>query len=65
MKKLYEQYMEMTGDSLNYIFSGGFAYGIEFINDLVKEALENRKRIIWIDDFTKLDAMSYRLEDLD
>lgn len=66
-KTLYQQYMDMTGDSFNYLLSGEFAFGPEFIDDLVKEALEKKKRIVWIDESKERgkDAMSYRLDDLD
>lgn len=66
-EKIFEQYMEMTGDSFTYILSGAFAFGPEFVNNLVKEAVAKRKRIIWIDESQTKgnDAMNYRLEDID
>ena len=42
-----EDYLEMTGQTLEYVMSGGIQYGPTFIYKLVAQALKEKKRIVW------------------
>ncbi len=63
--KLLETYMSKTGQSRQYIYSGEQAFGAVFMNqELLPKAVKENKKIIWKDDFTAIDKMSYSLEDI-
>jgi len=58
-------YMEMTGQSTPYIFSGASQYGISFILDnLIPKALEEKKKIVWEITNEELDLMTYKFQDI-
>lgn len=44
---IMEAYLEMTGQTLEYVMSGGMQYGPAFIYKLVAQALEKNKKIVW------------------
>jgi hypothetical protein len=47
---IIEKYLQMTGDSEQELFSGSMQYGMGFIEDLAKKAVENKQKIIWYED---------------
>ncbi len=64
-EKLLKIYMEKTGQSRQYIYSGEQAFGAVFINqELLPKAIKENKKIVWKDDFLIIDKMDYSLEDI-
>jgi hypothetical protein len=59
-------YLEKTGQTLKELYEGAGQYSTTFIHDLVKQALENNKKLVWIPD-PKSPPLSglllYRFED--
>lgn len=39
--------MKLTGQDEQYIYSGGFEYGPEYIDDLIEQCLKENKKIVW------------------
>ena len=63
-KILIEKYLKASGQDFKYLMSGEQAFGIEFIIDLVKKTLEEKKKIIWIDKFDEgIGVMNYEFHD--
>jgi hypothetical protein len=62
-KQLLERYLEMTGQDYKYLMSGEQAFGFQFILDLIKQAISERKKIVWKDEPNKgIGAMSFSLQ---
>ncbi len=40
-------YLEMTGQTFQYVMSGAMQYGMDFILELAEKALKENKRIVW------------------
>jgi hypothetical protein len=60
---IINEYCNKTGQTRQYLFSGGFSYGWTFIIDeLVPKALKENKKIVWKVDYTAFDKMSYSLQ---
>lgn len=47
-----EQYLANTGQKLEDLLAGETQYGPEYINDLVKQALTENKKIVFVPDQT-------------
>ncbi len=63
--KLLKIYMEKTGQSKQYIYSGEQSFGAVFINqELIPKAVKENKKIVWKTDFTAIDKIDYSLEDI-
>lgn len=63
-----EKYLEITGQSLRDLYEGSSTYGPNFIEDeLVPQALQENKRIVWIPDLVDgedVGRVHYELQDL-
>ncbi len=63
-----DKYLKRTGQTFEYLFSGGRQYGSKVISDLASEANKNNQRITWYDDpstdIKDLPRLLYRLENI-
>ena len=61
-----DDYLRATGGTLTDLMTGIQAFGLDEVKRLTIEALRLKKRIIWQEDTARgLDAVSYRLENID
>lgn len=42
-----QAYLEMTGQTFQYVMSGAMQYGPEFIDQLMLQSLKEKKKIVW------------------
>lgn len=62
-----EQYLANTGQSLEDLLAGESQYGPEYINDLIKQALTENKKIVFmpqLNDGVNLGKGKYELQPL-
>lgn len=59
-----DQYLKMTGQTMQELLAGSEAFGITKIDELVKQCLAENKKIIWKDVPGTIGQMTYSLEDL-
>jgi 3-dehydroquinate synthetase len=64
--KIIAEYLKMTGQTKQELYSGAQAFGMAYINtELIPKAIKEKKKIVWKDEFDKgIDAMSFTLEKL-
>lgn len=53
----------MTGQTMQEALAGEFYFGAARVEELMEQCIDERKKIVWFDEFnTGIDAMSYSLE---
>jgi hypothetical protein len=62
-----EKYLEMTGQSLQDLLAGEQQYGSEYIDKLIDQALDQKKKVVFVPELTEgheLGLGRYELQDL-